>query len=841
MLSICGSSRSAITSIAFSEALQTIFVGFRDGAIACWTLEITDDSNEDILAVRKSSETFVHNGGVKFLQVIPGDPERLASIGCNDSVIIWCHQSGEMVRSKTLFGYESIIPPRSFSSLTEVVSGAVVRRVQQFLVFVSEDDSLNLWNLDDYSSIITGIDGVGLISAMDIDGQNELLAVGTADGMVIVCRLDTLSCVLRYHIERAVKHLSFIPDYDKTEASTGVHCKSAIVTTYCTQVWNIAINDGNCPQEIWIFGCNDTNVLDIYAFNDDFILVMLRDGTKMILRCNTDNALSSTFLEPLPPVIDSAKCLALCFRQNYNTIVTLSGDSNGALTLECLDITGWASPIRDYMRHRDGFLLINPKVAEVPRMEIGHDAKMTHYSIIVSELEDHAAIVKFTTPNQCIGGDDASAEFENCEDDLQIVIAQPNADFCSALETTRRKIVNMNTDTGIKDDASEDDTCQHPVHEFKRTRPLYVPRGGCGALLERVERPIAPPPPPEPSIEMQQLESVMPLDVQGQQALAERLAQHIHNAIWEADHGDVVRGLRKQHERQTHSAVNSGARQPSTSNGSVQREDTSILREGQPSTSHGSVKAENSTVNHRQKITNRAKRERHGMRRCWNLSRWQMHRHCRKHKKTVMPPDKFGFHDGRHEETIRQVLDWYPQAKNARKNIIGPITQPRTPQESARLHAEMQIISQSLSDNKPTPIIGVSKPACLKCREVLEELGSVGVGVEGGNTNPRNWARPESVEKQSRPDNRETRTIFEIPHDLESEHIVQAGGREFVRKQKATGLVKKVANSYKVQFYNPAGSVNVSNPKEAVRAVKRSVVRGARPRVTASVGAMIER
>jgi hypothetical protein len=66
-----------------------------------------------------------------------------------------------------------------------------------FLVFATDDGALNWWDLENFSSNATLLDGIGLMTALDIDVAEDLVAVGTASGDVWVWRMSTLGYVFQ--------------------------------------------------------------------------------------------------------------------------------------------------------------------------------------------------------------------------------------------------------------------------------------------------------------------------------------------------------------------------------------------------------------------------------------------------------------------------------------------------------------------------------------------------------------------------------------------------------------------------------------------------------------------
>jgi hypothetical protein len=123
-------------------------------------------------------------------------------------------------------------------------------------------------------------------------------------------------------------------------------------------------------------------------------------------------------------------------------------------------------------------------------------------------------------------------------------------------------------------------------------------------------------------------------------------------------------------------------------------------------------------------------------------------------------PAEFGFYDRRHELTIQHVSQTFPRARQANIISLVPAVRPRTPQENAELHAEMQIMRYAKQERLHIEVMGISKPACEKCAEVVDryplqrvesfwnEDGSPGIPPPGPTKNQgtgkkiSNWEAP---------------------------------------------------------------------------------------------------
>lgn len=123
-------------------------------------------------------------------------------------------------------------------------------------------------------------------------------------------------------------------------------------------------------------------------------------------------------------------------------------------------------------------------------------------------------------------------------------------------------------------------------------------------------------------------------------------------------------------------------------------------------------------------------------------------------------PAEFGFYDRRHELTIQRVCQTFPQTSRANIINLVPAARPQNPEENAKLHAEMQIMRYAKQERLHIEVMGISKPACSKCAEVLDlyplqrveniwnEDGSPGIPPLGPTENQgtgkkvKNWERP---------------------------------------------------------------------------------------------------
>lgn len=100
-------------------------------------------------------------------------------------------------------------------------------------------------------------------------------------------------------------------------------------------------------------------------------------------------------------------------------------------------------------------------------------------------------------------------------------------------------------------------------------------------------------------------------------------------------------------------------------------------------------------------------------------------------------------------KTIKRALDSQLNRNGQFKvTIVQQKIDEISPTTNARDHAEMQLLSYATENGKEISRIGISKPACVRCEEQLENHDVRFHNNEEGNQNPRNWADPEDVKTQ---------------------------------------------------------------------------------------------
>jgi len=277
-----------IVDFAFSETLQVVFLGISDGSIH-FVDAVYVTQGPVSPSPRASHCATHHGGGLEHLRMIPGNPERLLSIASDGSVMIWRLAHGELQLIRTLYGFHSLTPPhvvvcRRASSVTSATSTA---DSSVFLVFATDDGALNWWDLENFNSNATLLDGIGLITALDIDVAEDLVAVGTASGDVRVWRMSTLGYVFQTVVPGVVTKLVFLPDGTGDKRVIPGR-RLALLTNESTlqiRTFQTATGGRELLPPMTNSDYRDAGVFDIHPINENTLLVVQRDGTWRALDC----------------------------------------------------------------------------------------------------------------------------------------------------------------------------------------------------------------------------------------------------------------------------------------------------------------------------------------------------------------------------------------------------------------------------------------------------------------------------------------------------------------------------------------------------------------------------
>jgi hypothetical protein len=247
--------------------------------------------------------------------MIPGNPERLLSIASDGSAMIWRLADEGLQPIRTLYGFHSLTPPhvvacRRASSATSATSPG---DSSVFLVFATDDGALNWWDLENFSSNATLLDGNGLITALDIDVVEDLVAVGTASGDVRVWRMSTLGYVFQTVVPGVVTKLVFLPDGTGDNQMIPGRRLALLTNESSLQIRTFAKAMGGrellAPMAISNY--RDAGVFDIYPINENTLLVVQRDGTCRTLDCGISGAWPQLSLASQPLWIDPLNGLQL--------------------------------------------------------------------------------------------------------------------------------------------------------------------------------------------------------------------------------------------------------------------------------------------------------------------------------------------------------------------------------------------------------------------------------------------------------------------------------------------------------------------------------------------------
>ncbi|KAK5996564.1 hypothetical protein PT974_01901 [Cladobotryum mycophilum] len=276
------SSTGHITDVVFSGKRQLFFFGMSTGVIFASELGLS-----------KQKIWGTHLSGVEYLHLVPGKDEdeddSLISFGYDGSIMIWNIGQHDLGLIKILDGFHSVFKPCIVACRPKSAdsSRSEAKKAHHFLVFVTDDGTLNWWDLNDHTSYATLIDGLHAITAIDVDEEDDLIAVGTASGQVRVWRLSTQAYTLQASVEGIVTKVRFLPR--KTRANS-TDRMLAITTSYEENLtlWRFDTTKQIVkPLDEWKIDYDDGLVFDIYPLNDDSVLVVFTNGLFKILEIDT--------------------------------------------------------------------------------------------------------------------------------------------------------------------------------------------------------------------------------------------------------------------------------------------------------------------------------------------------------------------------------------------------------------------------------------------------------------------------------------------------------------------------------------------------------------------------
>ena len=192
-----------VSSIAFVPPGDVLAVAYMDGVIILW--DIT--ANEQV-GVLKKTITYSTHLCMDVAASING--EYLAQAMDNGKIILW-----DMVTNKKI---------RAVATNSETVN-SIVFSGEKHLVSGSQDESVTLWDVDEFYEVSSKWGNKGGVKSMALSNDRKLLVIGCGDGMLRMWELHSLvSMVLKPDVERGhrgkVNGLSFSWD-DKYLLSVG--------------------------------------------------------------------------------------------------------------------------------------------------------------------------------------------------------------------------------------------------------------------------------------------------------------------------------------------------------------------------------------------------------------------------------------------------------------------------------------------------------------------------------------------------------------------------------------------------------------------------------------------
>ncbi|RYP39997.1 hypothetical protein DL767_001931 [Monosporascus sp. MG133] len=847
---VLSDSAGHIVDIAFSETLQRAFLGMSDGSI-----HIVNEDWQEQDAV--SSHCATHEGGgLQYLRIITGAPERLVSIASDGSVVIWKVVDAGLRWMRTLHGFHSLVPPRVIACRRSgtppgCASTGTPSDSSTFLVFATDDGALNWWDLENFNSNSTHLDGLNLITALDIDIDEDLIAVGTASGKVRVWRMGTLDYVFQTTVPGVVTKLAFLQDGMGDVESPTRKRRLALLTNESNL--QIRLFDSVRGLELespkTVPGCQDAQVFDICPIDEETLLVVERDGTVRVLCYGmSDRADPYIYYRPLwpghrgrlPLLEDSVNVsLFLVDRENRQVSLFLSCPSELPRGI-C-----WISTPKHYHTlpmgpaDRSQHFLHNARpianhVVHSPRLNIFSRCEgglqETPFDLRALPIHGDRGTEIGTRPVEDTDSENEEAAPESPAQEANgdngdphtVLLGHPASNFVRQLHEARR------------------------IHGPDESRAgLDSPEGDCLVHSENIP-----------------LESmVAPGNIETTKKHARFLASLLSGRVWNNDHFErLAQALRDNEqncagwlaEYNTKEALLRAERKRLTGrhNNAEKSElgdlDLPELQERVNERYRGiAAKICETAATEKQADTIAVGISPDGkdiyiagnVKKC---ETWVLQRQKRPNG-TAQFSTEFGLHDGRHKAAIMGVFkNWYPEAvcPDVHIYLLHPTVHPATAEDNRCFHGETQIIAFAKQQNKPMPIIGISKPPCASCSEALK-LNSVVHGynaIKKANTNPMRFEE-KYLEKGV--------SAIELSpqqpaHPEEHNEPPEAARPRISRPRLALGAAKTVVGAARKAYTTP----RVTAPKieASAKAVSKAIVGhpSRRPRVTGGVGAIIE-
>ncbi|KAL2260549.1 hypothetical protein VTK26DRAFT_5416 [Humicola hyalothermophila] len=907
-----------IVDYAFSESLQALFLGISDGSIYIQAVDLADINPWGESWPPHASHCAIHHGGgLEYLRIIPGNPERLVSFASDGSVMIWRVAGERLQLIRTLHGFHSLTPPHVVACrrATSGASAGSPGDSSVFLVFATDDGALNWWDLDNFRSNATLLDGIGLITALDIDSVEDLVAVGTASGDVRVWRMSTLAYVFQTVVPGVVTKLAFLPGGEDDDWVNPGR-RLAIITNESNlqiRTFGTAMGEGELlpPMTIPDIHYRDAEVFDIYPIDKDTLVVVQRDGTWRVLRCEiSDSPRLSLVRLPLwrnplngLPLQESVNAsLLLVWEEDDNTAVipllsylTSSVDRSCWVgSLKCLT-DRFACVYTDKQRPlRNARSMANHIVHSVPLNVFAH------HQVEFWERTFDAGAFASNHDNSHVQSGDRGVHHDD-EHSEYIRDDSTSDEGHSEDETFSHKSSDASTisdagelATDVPESSSEapaDDLDGNGRHD-RNTVTLGHPPSSFFTRLHQARQKHGPTPPAERNATPQG-------EVESLKRRAKFLARLISDGVWDHDHREIVKEALQdniQWREDTWWPFTDEQRWPSEDGTLRFLPDDKVLwrsdEQIEPEVKKQIKETENLKWKFKEmdldqlreqikqrhqrfesKIGKNVRIEKHSdtiavgispdgkniyiagnVKKCENKVLLDGTGKIKdKYPDREQPGDhKFGLHNNKYDETIWKLLSkWDPEATSpdVQVSTINPTIIPRERDEMRAFHAETQIISYAMRNNLPMPIIGVSKPPCIRCEEALDGNGiQYDSNVGRRNENPRNF-------NEDYLNTEVVATPLARPVEEEGHHVTRRRAEaapettrpRISRKTHALGAAKTVVGAVRKAYTTPRvtrpGSISKASPKAIAKAVAKATVHpglSRRPRITGGIGATLE-
>ncbi|KAK4159874.1 hypothetical protein QBC43DRAFT_271434 [Cladorrhinum sp. PSN259] len=862
-----------IVDFAFSETLQVVFLGISDGSI-----HFVDPVYATLgLASRPASHCATHHGGgLEHLRMIPGNPERLLSIASDGSVMIWRLAYEGLQPIRTLYGFHSLTPPhvvacRRASSVTSATSTG---DSSVFLVFATDDGALNWWDLENFSSNATLLDGIGLITALDIDVVEDLVAVGTASGDVRVWRMSTLGYVFQTVVPGVVTKLVFLPDGTGDNRVIPGRRLALLTNESSLQIHTFKNVTGGREllPPMTISDYRDAGVFDIHPVNENTLLVVQRDGTWRALDCGI-SAGPQLSLAGQPLWVGPLNGLQL--RRSVNASLLLVKEGVGVTAviplLSCpsssvynpcwvgapkslsanpawsLDI-GWrplrnARPMANHIVHSPPLNVFARYQGEVLERPFDACAFKSNHDTSHGQNGDHDSDLDIPESSSDTPAEDSDDDSRH--DRHMMTLGHPPSNVLTGLHEARQK---------------HGPTIQETVSDSTN--------GDCGLLCNPpAERTAAP-----------------HRDVETLKRHAKFLASLISGRVWNHDHFErVAQALRDNEQRREGSAWPFGDETRRHSDEQIRKEliaaERRLTKDRNERRQLGGLGLDEllNRIEERHKriatkIGKNAEVEKQAdtivvgispdgkdiyiagnVKNCeTKVLRKGMGEQPPEHTDQRQPGEQqVGLHNSKYDEAIWGLLrNWYPEATSpgVQVHIVHPKTLPGTVDEMRSFHGETQIIAFAKENNLPMPILGVSKPPCASCERALTENGVQHDhnAIKEPNNNPERWNKDYLTTEV-------TATPLARPqqpsHHHEEEHhgtpptAAEQTAPRISRKSQAHGAAKTVLGAVRKAYTTPRVTrPEITTPKATAKALVKATVHptSKRPRIAGGIGAMVE-